>query len=179
MITENKYYKKVSYMNNIDYKVKKGKILTEKGLPFAPRWFCDGRMAIEIDNKGISQLDYFGPELSGNYRVFKKRFWDGICFYFNQGGKRTALKPKKCEIMPFGFKSKSENFEYSIYTVNDCLFVIAKPEFDCNLDVEFYDDSVFRPETHEHKGIGLGGGAVTVIPYDAFADKNIIKVIRG
>lgn len=141
-----------------EYKVVKGTIYCENGLPYAPRWFCDGRMALEVDNQGVRQIDYFGPALAGSYIVFKKRFWDGMRFYLNENGKRTALKPKKCEIMPFGYKSENEKYTYSIYTVNDCIFVTVQPYFACNMDIEFYDDSVFRPETHAHKGVGLGGG---------------------
>lgn len=140
----------------MNYKVDRGVIFSDDGLPYTPRWFCDGRMAFEADNLGIRQIDYFGPETSGNYTVFKKQFWDGIRFFLNHQGARTALKPQKCKIMPFGFKSESKVCDYSIYTVDDCIFVIVCPSFDCDLDVEFYDDSVFRPETPEHKGIGLG-----------------------
>lgn len=140
-----------------EYSVKKGIIYSENGLPYAPRWFCDGRMGFEADDKGIRQIDYFGPETSGNYMIFKKRFWEGIRFFLNKQGKRTALKAKKCKIMPFGFQSKSEKCDYSIYMANDCLYVIFKVASDCQIDMEFYDDTVFRPEVHEYQGIGLGG----------------------
>lgn len=139
------------------YVVQKGIIYSEGGLPYEPRWFCDGRMAFEADNQGIRQLDYFGAESSGNYMIFKKRFWDGIRLFLNKQGVRSALRPRKCQIMPFGFRSESEVCNYGIYTVGDCLFVVVHPAFDCVLDMEFYDDTVFRPETHEYSGVGLGG----------------------
>lgn len=142
----------------MDYKVQKGKILSENGLPHAPRWFCDGRVAIQVTNEGIGQVDYFGPKTSGNYRVFKKRFWHGIRFFFNDKGHRMVVKPGKCEIMPFGFKSEDEKYEFSIYVVNDCVFFSVKPCFDCDLNVEFDNDTVFYSETHKHKNVGLGGG---------------------
>lgn len=66
-----------------NYSVKNGKIYSQNGLPHSPRWFCDGRTAIEVSNEAISEVDFFGPKLRGNYRVFKKRFWHGIRFFFN------------------------------------------------------------------------------------------------
>lgn len=145
-------------MVNGEYRVEKGIIFSEKGLPHAPRWFCDGRVAIEITNEGIGEVDYFGPKLSGNYRVFQKRFWHGIRLFLNNNCKRTVIKPEKCEIMPFGFKSQSSKYEYAVYVANDCVYFTVKSDFDCNLDVEIDDDTVFYPETHEHKNVGLGGG---------------------
>jgi len=141
-----------------NYSVKNGKIYSDNGLPHSPRWFCDGRTAIEVSNEAISEVDFFGPKLRGNYRVFKKRFWHGIRFFLNDNSKRTVLKPKKCEILPFGFKSKSETFEYGIYVADDRIFLVVTPDFDCNLDVEIDDNTLFYPETHEHKNTGMGGG---------------------
>ena len=140
------------------YTVEKGVIYSGDGLPWTPRWFCDGRMAFEADNQGISEIDYFGPETRGSYMVFKKRFWDGMRFYLNDRGNRIPLKPQKCEILPFGFRSESDRCSYGIYTAGERIFLVLRPELDCELDAEFYEDSLFRPETHEHKGIGLGGG---------------------
>ncbi len=144
-------------VNKNSYVVQKGIIYSEDGLPYEPRWFCDGRMAFEVDDQGIRQLDYFGAESKGNYMIFKKRFWDGIRLFLNKQGVRGALRPHKCQIMPFGFSSESEECNYGIYTAGDCLFVVVHPAFDCDLDVEFYDDTVFRPETHQYSGIGLSG----------------------
>ncbi len=141
-----------------NYKVQKSKILSENGLPYSPRWFCDGRTAIEVTNEGISEVNFFGPKLRGNYRVFKKRFWHGIRFFLNDNFKRTVLKPNKCEILPFGFKSENNRFEFGIFVTDGRIFLTVKPDFDANLDVEIDYNTLFYPETHEHKNTGMGGG---------------------
>lgn len=152
------------------YTVKKGTIISSNGLPCAPRWFCDGRVAMEIDNECISQIDYFSPKTNGSYIVFRKRFWKGICFYLDN----TKLRPENTEILPFGFKSTGESADYSVYIANEKIIINIVPKFNANeLRTEFYDDFIFYPETHEHHDIRYGGTPRT---WSNFAEEeNIIK----
>ena len=150
-----------------EYSVKNGKIYTEKGLPWAPRWFCDGRLAFAVDNESIRQIDHHGPQVTGSYILFHKRFWEGMRFYLRAGSSRTLLRPEKCEITPFGFSSKGSYGEYGLYAADDTLIFTVTPAMDCDIDVEFYEDSLFRPETHAHAGIGLRGGERSWTPFVA------------
>ena len=141
----------------MDYTVKNGRIYTENGLPYEPRWFCDGRLALKFENGSINQVDFFGPETSGNYIVFYKRFWDGMRLFIKDNGHRTALKPKKCEVMPFGFSSQSESADFGIYIADGSIFMRVTPKIKGNIELEFYDDTVFSPEIGDNINIGLGG----------------------
>lgn len=70
----------------MDYTVKNGRIYTENGLPYEPRWFCDGRLALKFENGSINQVDFFGPETSGNYIVFYSAFGtDCVCLSMRTG----------------------------------------------------------------------------------------------
>lgn len=97
----------VSVMERISYNVRKGVIYTSEVLPYAPRWFCDGRLAFQVDNEGIADINFWGAQ-SDHYIAFHKRFWGGIRFYGTDEKGKVLLKPQKCKIMPFGFESKQE-----------------------------------------------------------------------
>jgi len=140
-----------------EYSVKNGTIYTENGLPWVPRWFCDNRMAFSVDDESIRQIDYHGPRVKGSYILFRKRFWEGMRFYLRKGNSRILLRPQKCEILPFGFFSEGEYGKYGLYTADDVLYFTVTPAFDAEVEVEFYEDSVFRPETHATAGVGLRG----------------------
>lgn len=152
-----------------DYKTKKGTVYTEAGLPWGPRWFCDSRTAVQVDNESIRQIDHFGREVTGSYILFRKRFWEGMRFYLRKGASRTLLRPAKCEALPFGFFSEGDYGKYGLFVADERLFVTVTPKEDCDIDVEFYEDSLFRPETHPHKGVGLGGGERT---WTGWVEKN-------
>lgn len=138
-------------------KIENGIIYTEEGLPFGQRWFCDGRIAFQVDNESITQIDYFGAETSGSSIAFLKRFWKGMTFYALCGHSRTVICASQCEIWPFGYRSVSDNCEYGIYAANDLLYITFRPLFQGDITVEFYDDFLFFPETRLEKDIRYGG----------------------
>lgn len=141
----------------MNYRVEKGTIYTENGLPHAPRWFCDGRIAFQADNESITEINYFGPKSSGSFIAFLKRFWKGMTFYTICGCTKTVIRPSKCKILPFGFQSLSEECEYGIFAANDCIYITFRPLFDGDIAIEFYDDFFFYPETRVEKDIRYGG----------------------
>lgn len=140
-----------------NYRIEKGKIFSEGGLPWAPRWFCDGRLAFEIDNNGLGDIDYFGERTDGSYIAFHKRFWGGLRLYLVNEAGRRQLKPDRCEILPFGFSSSSAAGDFRIFTANECIYFTVTPKTSGRLDLEFYEDYLFYPETHPHRDIRYGG----------------------
>ncbi len=141
----------------MDYKVENGTIFSEEGLPYAPRWFCDGRIAFQVDNESITQIDYFGPKTSGSYIAFLKKFWKGLTFYSICQDSRQLIQPRECEILPFGFNSLSERCLYGMFAAGDCIYVTFQPLTDMDIAVEFYDDFLFYPETRKERNIRYGG----------------------
>ncbi len=140
-----------------DWKVEKGIIYTEDGLPYGQRWFCDGRLAFQVDNESITQIDYFGPKTSGSGIAFLKRFWKGMTFYALYENTRTVIRASQCEIWPFGYQSVSDNCDYRMYASNDVLYVTFCPKFQGDIALEFYDDFLFFPETRAEKDLRYGG----------------------
>lgn len=141
----------------MDYRVEKGTIYTENGMPWSPRWFCDGRLAFQVDGESVTEINYFGPKSSGSFIAFLKRFWKGMTFYGICGHTKTVIRPSKCKILPFGFHSVSEECEYGIFAANDCLYITFRPLFDGEIAIEFYDDFFFYPETRAERDIRYGG----------------------
>ena len=143
-------------MEQISYMVKNGVIHTSDGLPYTPRWFCDGRLAFQADNEGIADINFWGAK-SDNCIAFHKRFWGGIRFYSADEKGRTLIKPQKCKIMPFGFESDSDSCEYGIYAGNNTIYITFTAKTNCCLGIEFYDDYLFFPETRKQKDVRYGG----------------------
>lgn len=148
----------------MSYKVENGTIFSRQGLPYAPRWFCDGRIAFQTDNESITQIDYFGPETRGSYIAFLKKFWRGLTFYSVYKGSRQVIRPRECEILPFGFNSLSERCLYGVFAANDCIYMTFQPLTDMDIAVEFYDDFFFYPETRKERDIRYGGVPRTWTP---------------
>jgi len=159
-------------MEDCGYRIEKGKIITEDGLPLGPRWFCDGRVAFSADEEGIADINYFGPDSAG-YIAFHRRFWKGMCFYAQNESGLKSIRPKKCEIMPFGFQSHSENVSFSLYTAKDSIYIIIKPEEEFTFRMEFYDEYCFYPESREQKDIRYGGAPREWSPF-VFADNKLM-----
>lgn len=143
-------------MEQISYKVKNGVIHTSDGLPYTPRWFCDGRLAFQADNEGIADINFWGAK-SDHYIAFHKRFWGGIRFYSADEKGRTLIKPQKCKIMPFGFESDSDSCEYGIYAGNNTIYITFTAKTNCCFGIEFYNDYLFFPETRKQKDVRYGG----------------------
>lgn len=141
----------------MNYKVEKGIVYSENGLPYAPRWFCDGRIAFRIDNESITEIDYFGPKTNGSLIAFLKRFWRGMTFYTISDNSRKMIRPYKCKIYPFGYEALSEKCEYRIYTGEDSIFFAFCPQTDLDVAVEFYDEFLFYPETGERADVRYFG----------------------
>lgn len=143
-------------MSNIEYQVEKGRIITNHGLPYTPRWFCDGRLAFQVNNEGIADINYFGAN-SDKYIVFHSRFWSGMQFYIMDTDGRSMVRPQKCEVMPFGYRSDGLRCNYGIYVAKETIFIVIEPKTESDFAIEFYDDYLFYPEVREHRDVRYGG----------------------
>ncbi|MBQ4087649.1 MAG: hypothetical protein IJC78_05320 [Clostridia bacterium] len=141
-----------------EYTVKKGKILSKDGLPYAPRWFCDGRLSVQVDERGIGDVHYFGVN-STNFLTLHKCFWGGLKFYSIDQDGRCMIRPQVCEILPFGFESDSDKCVFSIYVANNTIYLSVTPKADMDFGMEFYEKYLFHPDTRKHADIGLKGKA--------------------
>lgn len=141
----------------MSYTVENGIIKSENGLPWTPRWFCDNRTAVQADNEQISEIDYFSKATNGSYIMFRPRFWKGLKFYFLNNGQRNIITPSSCEIYPFGFSSKGEVCGYEMYTANESIYFVFTPDFDGELEMQFYEEYLFKPDDSSNPDIRLRG----------------------
>ncbi len=92
---------------DVPFTVDKGIIYCEQGVPEAPRWFADSRLAFQFDEMGISQIDYYndvpGTDLS---TLFLRQLWDGFRYYVEQDTKTFKPEYKNCSISPYGIAAE-------------------------------------------------------------------------
>ena len=71
--------------SDIPYRVEKGIIYCDKGIPETPRWFADSRLAFGYDANCITQVDYYNSTSKNEARtVFFRQLWDGFRYYVEQ-----------------------------------------------------------------------------------------------
>jgi len=93
--------------NDLPYTVNDGIILCEKGVPQAPRWFADSRLAFSFDEAGIAQVDYYNPtQGNGLPTLFLRQLWDGFRYFLEQDGKTFKPDYLNSKIWPFGIESE-------------------------------------------------------------------------
>lgn len=137
----------------MDYTIEKGKILSESGVPYLPRWFCDDLVCFEIDKHGISKVEYFNRTTKGSEKIFIDDMWGGMRFFVEENGYHVSPQLTECEIMPYGIKGewhyKDFVFSYEQRVVNNTIFTILNPiktgKARVRFDVEFYDSWRFVP----------------------------------
>lgn len=154
----------------MSFTIDKG-IIHSNGLPVTPRWFCDGRTAIEVDNETISEINYFSENSNGTYIVFRKCFWSGINLFLD----KKRVVPENCTLYPFGFFSSGNLGEYSVWLGEDKIHISVIPKN--NTDVfrlEFNNDFIFIPEGHPKRDTRLGGMPREWSPVTA--DNGIVKL---
>lgn len=135
------------------YKVKKGVIISENGVPCLPRWFCDDLVAFEIDKFGVSKVQYFNMTTRGSENVFIDDMWGGIRFYVEDRGFHYSQNITHCEVMPYGFKGewnyKGYVFLYEQRALNNCIVIKIRPKEEIaeslGISMEFYDNFCMLP----------------------------------
>lgn len=130
------------------YEIKNGKIISDNGVPYLPRWFCDDLVSFETDEYGVSKVEYFNPTTRGSEKVFVDDMWGGIRLYICDNGYRQSLNLGNCTIMPYGFNGewhyKDCVFAYEQRVFNNSIFISLKltdGEVDgVDFALEFYDN---------------------------------------
>lgn len=135
--------------HSIPYKVENGVIYSEIGLPETPLWFADSRLAFQMDEAGISQIDYHNPEESkiNMQTVFLRQLWDGFRLYLEQDLKTYKPEFTNCQVWPFGYESEwnfdGVKLKHRIMAVDEAIIMqIIVPENvpeNTRLKLEFYE----------------------------------------
>ncbi len=140
-----------------DYQVNAGEIISDKGLPWAPRWFCDGRLAVQVDDDGIGQIDHFAAGSKGSYIVCRRRFWGGMRFFAVQDGARRQIVPRRCRIWPYGYSAETDCGEFSLFVADGCILFRFQPRGCRALEIQFYEEFLFVPDNSDTPDIRLRG----------------------
>ena len=141
---------------DINYTVNKGKVFSKKGIPLLPRWFTDDLVAIQIDEYGIKEMQYFNPKTKGTPRTFVADMWGGLKFLLDDNGNKYMLDFFDVTLMPYGFLAKfryeDTEFIFEERIINNSVYISVKSnskiEKILKLSVEFYD--AFSLQTHEN-----------------------------
>ena len=135
-----------------NYTIEKGKIKSNNGIPYAPRWFADNRISFQVGEQGIGDIDYFNKTSFGHYKVFANEFWGNLRFYIDDGRVNNLLCFKDCEIMPFGITGSciADKIPYKLtmFAAYDTVFV----KLNTGSDVK--DSSVFKAEFYNTYRMG-------------------------
>lgn len=134
--------------SDIPYKVEKGVIYCDKGIPETPRWFADSRLAFGYDANCITQVDYYNSTSKNEARtVFFRQLWDGFRYYVEQNS--ITYKPvyQRSKIWPFGIESewdfKGVILKHRIMAIDEAIVMqLIVPEnapSDLHFKMEFYN----------------------------------------
>lgn len=135
------------------YSVHRGKIISDDGVPFLPRWFCDDLVSFEADSGGISKVSYFNMTTHGSEKVLVDDMWGGIRFYICDGVHRYGQNIKECTVMPYGFCGVWEyggfSFAYEQRVFNNSIFISLKTPLSISENLKFsaelYEAWFFTP----------------------------------
>ncbi len=137
-----------------NYSIGRGRIISETGIPCAPRFLADNRLVCEIDGEGIGSISYFSPRTRGNVQVFSRCFWGGMRFFLEEQGKIWPQQLTHVELLPFGMEAVWDSggfrFDYRIAVRGDSVFAVLHTPpglpADFRFRLEFYDDFAFVPQ---------------------------------
>jgi len=140
------------------YSVRKGVIYSENGIPETPRWFSDSRLSFQLDEWGITQVDYCSPaQRSGNQTLFLQRLLHGFRVYIVQELRNYRPAYRNCRIWPYGLESEWEFrgtvFKLRIMAIEEriVLQLSTPPELpgDLKWKLEFYRDFALVPSDEQ------------------------------
>lgn len=143
------------------HKVIKGVVHAKKGIPQSPRWFADSRLSFEMDEKGITQVDYRVPlKIKNIATLFLRRLWDGFRYYIEDN--KYTYKPEFTEtkMWPFGISGQWEHkgaiFEHSVMAIDECMVFSMKALTDVpegiKFKFEFYDNfALVTSDVHDFR----------------------------
>ena len=113
------------------YRVKNGKIISKKGIPNAPRWITDGRLALNFDERGIIRIENItSRNCDGNHVVFKRGTFNAFRCYIEKDRLTYSPEYTNVELMPYSVSTEwvvnEDTFRYQMSTVNQALYLSIK-----------------------------------------------------
>ncbi|WP_217594513.1 hypothetical protein [Cohnella sp. GbtcB17] len=94
------------------YTVDRGVIHSACGLPESPRWFSDGRLSFQMDDIGITQVDYCHPaQRFGNTTLFLQRHWHGFRLFVERDLRNYRPELRQVRVWPFGVEAEWRLFD--------------------------------------------------------------------
>lgn len=143
-------------VKNSPYRVEKGVIYSDKGIPELPRWFADGRVAFQFDETGICQIDYHNPNQKTNHQtVFLRQLWDGFRYFLEQDNLTYKPEYVNSQVWPFGIESEWKFggviLKHRIMVVDEAIIMqVTVPE-------KAPTNTRFKMEFFEPFGLSRGG----------------------
>ncbi|MDG0808637.1 glucosidase family protein [Cohnella rhizosphaerae] len=140
------------------YTVDRGVILSECGLPESPRWFSDGRLSFQMDDRGITQVDYCHPaQRFGNTTLFLQRHWHGFRLFIERDLRNYLPELRQVRVWPFGIEAEWRLFDsllgLRVMAVEErIVFELRTPEGlpeDLTLKLAFYKHFALTPSDAE------------------------------
>ncbi len=117
-----------------DYWIDKGIIRSRSGIPQAPRWFADGRLAFSYDETGVNWVEYFARKnCGGNNLVFVKGLFDTFRCFLMKGKLQYAPEYENVELWPFGMTADwrvgEDLFQFSVMNLEESMvFLVRTPQ---------------------------------------------------
>ena len=137
------------------YEIKNGSIYAEGGIPLSPRIFSDGRLSFFYNERGITEVDYFGKHRSGgNNKVFEEDVFAALRNYVTVDGKRCLPTLDKVRIEPYGvyisFKAEGIPFTLSVLALKGQLVTAltvpkAAEGHTVSFSFDFFESNLFMP----------------------------------
>lgn len=137
------------------YEIRNGSIYAEGGIPLSPRIFTDGRLSFFYNERGITQVDYFGKHRSGgNNKVFEEDVFAALRNYVTVDGKRCLPTLDKVRIEPYGiyisFKAETLPFTLTVAALKGQLVTaLTVPKqaegHTVSFSFDFFESNLFMP----------------------------------
>jgi len=138
----------------VHYRLNQGKIISESGIPEAPRWLADGRLAFGYDEKGVTRLEYITPRpFPGNNIIFMRGVFDTLRCFLEKDGLNYTPDYRNTQILPFSiesdFEAAGQLFRLGVYALSESLvFTVGCPDDlpdGFRFKLNFYEGTLFVP----------------------------------
>lgn len=166
------------------YTVDHGIVYSDDGIPESPRWFADSRLAFQLDEAGIAQVDYY-PAITGQTlaTLFLRQLWDGFRYYLEQDGKTYKPVYAKSKVWPFGIES-DWNFngvvlKQRVMAVDEAIVLqIVVPDnipSGIRFKLEFFENFALTRGSPDDFRFSNGGNPRKWEPWKFSADLNVLE----
>ena len=172
------------YRSDLPYSVSNGVIYCENGIPELPRWFADSRLAFQVDEGGIAQVDYYDPAPGQHLAtLFVRQLWDGFRYYLERNNKTYKPEYTHSRIWPFGIESEW-NFEgiimkHRVMAVDESIVIqLVVPDSlptDLHFKMEFFEAFALTKGSVDDLRFSNGGTTRKWDPWKFSATSNTLE----